>query len=197
MASLNNGRDHNAELQELYSDDPNVIFEYVVADDREQAFDIEQSELDKWIGHPDCLNVNNSARKCWVPGTMPPQRRAKIGQAASKTHSENKYVLGQIRDEDTRERMSVAQRKRWDLIPRQAKKERPVRPGARGRVVEGAVLDNMRNAATKRGIEYSKQVSIDGVVYHNATYAAAALGYSRRTVIVRIGDDRYPEWKYI
>ena len=196
MASLNNGRDHNVELQELYSDDPNVIFEYVTAVDREHAFDIEQSELDKWIGHPDCLNINNNARKGWSPGTMPVHRREQIASIASKTHSGNKYVLGQTRDADTRIRMRDAQLNRWEQIDRRPKKERPARPGARGRVVEGTVLDNMRKAAVARGINHSKQVSIDGVVYHNATYAAAALGYSRRTVIVRIKDERYPEWKY-
>lgn len=197
MASLNNGRDHNAELQELYSDDPNVIFEYVVATNRDHAFDIEQSELDKWIGHPDCLNVNNNARTGWTPGTMPAHRREKIARAASTIHSGNKYVLGQSRDEDTRARMRAAQIKRWETIDRPPKKERPPRLGARGRVVEGETLKNMRDASVLRGIAHSKQVSIDGIVYHNATYAAKALGYSRRTVIVRINDERYPEWKYI
>lgn len=194
MSSLNTRTNHNPRLQELYWDDPNVIFEYLITRDREEAYDVEQAELDKWLGHPNCLNVNNDARCVWRPGTMPQERIETLRLRNSQTHAGNKYCLGQERTDETKQRLSESIRRHWDSRGRVEKIERPPRYGARGRVVEGTVLENMRAAAVTRGIGHSRRVSIDGVIYHNATYAAEALGFSRRTIDVRIKDERYPTW---
>jgi excinuclease UvrABC nuclease subunit len=65
MSTLNLRTNLNTRLQELYLDDPNVIFEYLVTPTREDAFILEQQELDKWLGHPKCLNSENDLRWTW------------------------------------------------------------------------------------------------------------------------------------
>lgn len=65
MSSLTLRTNLNTRLSELYSDDPNVVFEYVVTQTREEAYVLEQAELDKWLGHPKCLNHENDLRWTW------------------------------------------------------------------------------------------------------------------------------------
>jgi hypothetical protein len=173
-----------------------VVYEYIIARDREHAYDLEQEELDKWLGHPECLNVNNDARSVWSRGTMPQHRIDQLAAIASRTHAGQKYRLGMTSSEETRQRLSDSVRASWDERGRSTRQERPPRWGARGRVVEGQVLENMRTASVERGRSQSRSVIVDGNAYDNAGYAAKALGFTRRTVVVRIADERYPEWKY-
>lgn len=167
MAALNNGRDHNRVLQQLYWDDPNVVFEYLVARDREEAYDIEQAELDKWLGHPDCINVNNNARTVWSIGTKPLDRIRRSCSRNTEIHSGKKYRLGHSNTDEQRQRQSESGKAAW------ANRERTM-SGPRG-------------------------LSIDGTLYGHAGEAAAALGFSRRTVVVRTSgdDERYRDWFYI
>lgn len=197
MTSLRLGIDHNRELQSLYDEDSNFIFEFSITSDREEAYDLEQYNLDKLIDHPMCLNVNNNARNCWSPRTMPDWRKETLCGRNTEIHGGNKYREGMRSSLETRQRLSESMTKHWDVRGRTERKERPPRLGARGRVVEGIALENMRQASIARGVTYSRRVIVNGVEYPNATYAANALGFSRRTVIVRIYDERYPDWKYV
>lgn len=196
MTSLNNRRNHNPQLQALYDDDDHVAFEFIVFEDRELAYDHEQFLIDTWLGHPLCLNVNNNARTVWSTGTKPAHLRQRSAEIASIVHAGNKYALGTRRTEESLERLRESITSYWDRRGRVDRPERPQRPGARGRIVTGTVLENMRSAAIARGIENSRSVTVDGVIHVNATWAARSLGVSRRTVIVRIADARYPTWKY-
>lgn len=166
MTGLNNGRDHNPTLQELYWDDPNVVYEYKVARDREEAYDIEQEELNKWLGHPDCLNVNNDARNVWSRGTMPDHRRRQLNAIASRVQAGKKWRLGHNNSDEQRQRQSDSARAAW--------------------------------AGRERVKTVPKALSIDGVRYGHAGEAASALGFSRRTVVVRASgnDERYRNWFY-
>lgn len=167
MSSLNSRTNHNPRLQELYSDDPNVIFEYLVTRDREEAYDVEQAELDKWLGHPNCLNINNEARRVWIPGTVPQERIDSLRLRNTRVHSGKKYRLGHSNTEEQRRRQSESIKLAWETRPRVATVARPV--------------------------------SVNGVTYPSAGHAAEALGFSRRTVVVRAGgdDERYRDWFYL
>lgn len=164
MAGLNNGRDHNPRLQELYWDDPNVVYEYRIARDREEAYDMEQIEIDRWLGHPDCLNVNNNARTVWTRGTMSEERIRNICAKNTLIHSGQKYRLGQTNSDEQRQRQSDSIRSSWENRPRVRMPPRPV--------------------------------SVAGKIYDHAGLAAADVGCTRRTIIVRAADDRWPDYFY-
>jgi hypothetical protein len=162
MAGLNNGRDHNPRLQELYWEDPNVVYEYKVARDREDAYNIEQEELDKWLGHPDCLNVNNDARNVWSRGTMPERRINQLAAIARRVQPGKKWRQGHTNSDEQRQRQSDSIRSSWENRPRVRMPPRPV--------------------------------SVGGKLYDHAGLAAADVGCSRRTVIVRAEDNRWPDY---
>lgn len=166
LASLNNHNNHNPRLQELYWESTNVVFEYVVTADREEAYDLEQAELDKWLGHSRCLNVNNDARSVWAKGTMPEHRARSLTGRNTEIHSDKKYRLGHHNSTEQRMRQSDSIKASWANRERLKAVPRPV--------------------------------SVEGVRYNHAGEAAAALGYSRRTIVVRArtDDERYTNWLY-
>lgn len=196
FTSLRSGKDHNPKLQALFNDDNRFTFSFTVTEDRDTAYDLEQLNIDRLLSDPSCVNINNNARSGWDKGTMPRCKVEALTSRNTEIHSGKKYRKGMKSSDETRQRLSESVRASWDIRGRVEKKVRPPRYGARGRIVQGKILDNMRKASVERGIKQSRSVMIDGVLYHNATYAAIALGFSRRTIIVRIADDRYPTWKY-
>lgn len=198
MTSLRLGNNHNPRLQGLYDEDDRVEFEYFPAADREHAYDIEQSELDLYQRHPQCLNVLTDARKGYAVGDMPEHNRRAIGEAAKITHLNNTYSKGIIRSEETRSKQSQSLKEHWKT--REGRRERIVRKpqkNPRGPIV-GETLERMTESAIARGIKLSKPVTVCGIPYHNAGYAATALNITRRTVMNRIKSTNslWSEWTH-
>ena len=198
LTSLRLGANHNPELQRLFDNDDHFDYEWIVSTDRDHAYDIEQRELDRFLNHPDCINVLNDARKGWKRGTMPIDQIVRLKERNATVHGDNKYRLGMRSTEETRERQSISMRESYRInhggpIHRP---ERPQRLGARKPKSPETRL-RMKNASVERSLKLSKPVCICGIVYSSAGTAAMELGYSRRTVIVRISDERFPEWNYV
>lgn len=212
MSHLYNGIHKNLRLQELFDSDDYCLMEYQLADNREIAYQLEQTELDQWIDHPDCLNVLNDAKTGWKDGTYPLHLREQTALRNKTVHAGQTYRLGMKHTEETKSKISAAQLARdpstylnrppisWETRSdrRTDRTERPARLGARGRVATDEQRSNMRTASIERGIKRSKGVCICGVDYHNAGYAAIAHNVTRRTIVQRIASDdpRWEEWKY-
>jgi hypothetical protein len=198
LTSLRLGVNHNLELQRLFDSDDHFDYEWLVSPDRDHAYDIEQHELDRFLNHPDCINVLNDARKGWKRGTMPVDQITRLKERNTTVHADNKYRLGMRSTEETKERQRTSMRESYRInhggpIKRP---ERPERLGAR-KPKSDETRQRMKLASIDRGLKLSKPVSICGVVYPNARTASEELGYSRRTIIVRISDDRFPDWFHV
>lgn len=98
LNALNKGTHQNKPLQQMFDQDQNVVVEYVTSIDRETAYDIEQAELDKYLGNPKCINQGNDARNHWKPGTRPPELQERM----------NVKLRGKIRTPEQRQRISEA-----------------------------------------------------------------------------------------
>jgi hypothetical protein len=196
MTALRIGLSGHGDLQALFDEDQEIHFEFIVADDREHAYDLEQIELDKYIGHPDCLNTQTDARHGYLPGTQPQYILDRIAAAASRTHADNRYRSGMNNSLEMRARQSESMKEYWS-DKKIIRPERPVRPGARGVSRSDETRARMSASWGVRLDKLSKRVKVNGVEYTSVSEAARALDLTRRTVVVRIGDDRYPEWVYV
>lgn len=200
MTSLRLGVNHNPALQALFDRDDHFSYDYITARDRDAAYDLEQSELDRLIHLTECLNVLNDARRGYKPGTFPEDQLANLRARNTLLHSGKKYRQGKTASDETRVKLSESVRLSWESRPdrRTDRVERPARLGARGRVATDEQRLNMQEASIAQGIKRSKSVCICGVDYHNAGYAAIAHNVTRRTIVQRIASDdpRWEEWKY-
>jgi hypothetical protein len=206
MAHLRRGIHKNHNLQRLYDADDDIHIEFVTSNDREEAYDVEQNELNMYIGHPQCLNVANDARRGLTEGPIFDALRTATSERNKTLHVGNTYMLGKSHSEETkqimRERALNRDRSVYYNRPPVSDETREKisvnssRPRAKGWKNSPTALVNKRAAGVERGIACSKKVTIAGITYYNATYAARAVGVSRRTVIVRISDGRYPDWQY-
>lgn len=210
MSHLYNGIHKNLRLQELFDSDDYCLMEYQLADNREIAYQLEQTELDQWIDHPDCLNVLNDAKTGWKDGTYPLHLREQTALRNKTVHAGQTYRLGMKHTEETKSKISAAQLARdpstylnrppiseETRIRQRLANSRP-RPGAQGKPKSPETVEKMREASIAQGIKRSKGVCICGVDYHNAGYAAIAHNVTRRTIVQRIASDdpRWEEWKY-
>ena len=204
---LRSGIHHNPLLQALFDEDDHLHVEYVTTIDRETAYHIEQQELDRLIDHPACLNRLNDVVRGWKPGTMPDNLRQATALRNKTLHAGQQYRLGMKHSQETKEKIRRAHlsrdlstfRRGFTVTDETREKMRIAnsRPRAKGWKNSPEALENKQAASVIRGIEHSRRVSVDGVVYHNASWAAKALGFTRRTIIVRINDPRYPDWNYV
>lgn len=201
---LRSGVHKNRLLQSLYDEDQDIHVEFVETADRESAYDLEQSELDIYINHPRCLNFHQDARTGWRE--VPQRLRDATSKRNRTLHAGNSYRLGMYHSEETKEKMRQAALMRDPSVyrnrppiseeTRERMRAANSRPRAKGRVLSDEHRENIRKAQLERALTTGRHVSIDGVTYPNASRAAEALGCSRRTVVVRIEDPRYPDWKY-
>lgn len=206
LAHLRKGIHKNRQLQHLYDQDDDIHMEFVTSNDREEAYDIEQNELDIYISHPKCLNVRGDARNGLAPGPALDAWNAATSERNRILHAGNTYMLGKRHSEQTKQLMRERALSRDPSVylnrppvsdeTRAKLRDSASRPRAKGWKNSPEALVSKRAASVERGIAHSRKVTIDGITYHNATYAANAIGVSRRTVIVRIADDRYPGWSY-
>jgi hypothetical protein len=207
LSHLRAGIHKNHQLQSLYDDDQDIHIEFVTTPDRDAAYIIEQSELDLHVGHPDCLNRLNDAINSWKPGTMPRNWREATSERNKTLHAGNTYMSGKKHSPETialmRERALARDpsvyRNRPPISEETREKLRIAnsRERVKGRVFSDEHRANMRAAQLARSGTASKKVSMNGVVYSNAQRAAEAIRVTRRTIIVRIEDERFPEYFYL
>lgn len=208
MSHLYSGIHKNLQLQELFDSDDYCLMEHLLTADREIAYQLEQTELDRWIGHPDCLNVLNDAKASWKYGTYPLHLREQTALRNKTVHAGQTYRLGMKHTEETKAKISAAQLARdpstylnrppiseETRIRQQLANSRP-RPGAKGKPKSPATIEKMRIASAERSIKRSNPVSICGVVYGNARLASIALNVSKSSVDQRVAsnDPKWADW---
>jgi group I intron endonuclease len=169
---LRNEKHHVAALQELFNEDDGIHMEFVATNTREEAYTLEQQELDRFINHPDCLNAANSATNVWKPGTKvtSPETIGKLREAALRRPSASV---------ETRQKLSKANAG----IPKTEEHKQKIAENARSRGArpEGAVVNR-------------KVVTVDGITYPSISQAAQELPVSRCTLLTRLRSDDYPTW---
>lgn len=206
QSHLRSGIHKNRVLQSLFDECPDLHLEFVTTIDRDAAYVIEQSELDIFIGHEKCINTLNDAVNSWKPGTMPRNWREATSERNRTVHADNTYMLGRRHSPETIELMRARAAERdpsfYQNRPPISEETREKlriansRERVKGRVFSDDHRANMREAALVRGAARSKQVSVKGMTYINAGRAAEALGVTRRTIIVKIEDERFPDYFY-
>lgn len=86
---LKKGTHPNHKLQELYNRDNRLSIDYQYTVDVDKAKDIEQSELDKFVGTSLCCNIGSGSRSTWAKGKVSDDRRKLMSLAQlGRTHSE-------------------------------------------------------------------------------------------------------------
>lgn len=95
---LSNGKHHNHKLQKAF--DKNSIFEfnYVITETREEAYDIEQKMLDKFITDDCLLNIASDARAAATSRVISEETRNKLRLAG----------MGRVVSKETRDKLSKA-----------------------------------------------------------------------------------------
>lgn len=210
VAGLRNGNHISPRLQQTWQGEiSEYTFKFETCIDRDSAYDREQELLDKLWGMPLCTNHGNSARSRWVIGTEPKEYLDRLYRNMDLGRQNRIYVSGFRHTEEAKERMRQAQAlrpsdsyRRGHTLSDEARAKlsdfQKNRPRAQGLIFTDEHKANMKLSAIARGEKRSRKVSIDGVLYTNAAYAAEAHNVTRRTVVLRIQSERpeFSGWKY-
>lgn len=169
---LKRGVHHRAELQSLYDIDDDIHVEYVVTATRDEAYELEQRELDRLLDDPNCLNIGTSARNGWKPGTKVVSEitRQRISDAARNR--------GPVSDE-TRRLLS----ERNKGIPKTEEHKERIRQSSLTRPPREL------SACVNR-----KAIMINGVRFASINEAVDNLPVSRSTITNRLKSDSHPDW---
>lgn len=180
MSCLRNKSHHNQQLQELFDRSPEVEFTFTPTLNREVAYQLEQNMLDR--GNSLLLNVSKDAKSPTGGRKLPPEHRAKIGDAhrgkvisAEARIKMSVSASGRKASDVTREKMSSAQR---------------------------GVLKSPQHrqaAAVGKLAASGKPLSIKGVVYPGLAFAARQTGMDARFIVRRLTSSapEYNDWFWV
>lgn len=171
------------------------------------AYNVEQMYIDRHYGKPDCVNVHNSARSAWLPGTMPEDVRDRLVAAGNEANRNRDYAKGWSHTEETKQKMSQAQLardpstfRRGFTVSEETRAKMQIansRPRRKGQIFSDERKANMAAAAKNRNSKSNVAVSVAGIVYKTIAEAARAIGVTHRTVRLRLQDDRYKDYTYV
>ena len=210
MSHLKSGVHSNSRFQEIWTNATDYEIDYELFSFRDEAYDRETELLDLLVNQPLCVNVHNHSRHGFAPGTMPKNAIANLSKAAAEANRNRAYATGHHHTEESIEKMREARsfRSAESYNPGRPLSEETKakigefqrsRPRAKGFNLSEEHKANLTASVKLAGIARSKKVSLDGIVYNNAAYAAEAKGVTRRTIVLRIqsDDEKYKDWKYI
>lgn len=188
LNALNGGNHRNGPLQKAYDDDRRIEIEYLVTVDRESAYELEQQELNMWVGNPNCINQGNDARLGFRPGTRPTELQARM----------NLQLVGRKRSEEQRLNIRAGAFRRPPVTQETRQKLSRL---SLGRVNSEEHNEKIRQArlGVKRNesdITTRKRIIVDGVVYPSITATAEQFKVSRSTVNERLRSVNWPNWQY-
>ena len=171
IADLKNGVGENKKLQEAFdrSEDKRFIFCFVIAKDREHAFDLEQQALDAFQGDPLLCNSGKNARSPTAGTKYTEERRRSMS-------NERKAFLSN--NPDFVKMLSKTSKENWE--------------NNREAMVEKAI-PNLRLGI----LATSMPVEIDGVIYSSIAEAGRALSIVATGVAYRINSKNFPTWKKV
>lgn len=213
LTDLKYNRHPNLHLQRAYNLDPRIEFFFVITEDREQAYDYEQTLLDIHMEQGNLFNMAKDARiavielseeskekhRAALTGlkrseeTKDRMRQAKLGKSRSEEVREalRKHHLGTKLSEETRRKMSES-RKGMKMPPRTLEHLEKIKQAKLNFKHDPETIARIRSS-----MPTSKEVSIDGKVYPSVSEAARQIGLSHRAIRGRITDGKYPLWFYI
>jgi predicted GIY-YIG superfamily endonuclease len=219
-SALRNKRHPNYKFQRAYNRNPNFDFVSVEVENREAAFDLEQSIIDEFYGSPLFLNLSDDARHCSV-GQSPdsikrmkeklvgrklsPEHVEKLRQALLQEHQNNPgYNKGYRHSPEAIEKFRLSSTGRTHVVSPEAKEVmRQAKLGGhlseehKKKLSEVALgrKDPPETVLNKHlGMLYrAKPVVIDDVVYASRGLAAKELGLTTTTITNRVNAGIYKE----
>ena len=185
-STLRRGVHKNEALQKAYNQDPRITVKFIVTEDREQAYDVEEELIRR----------------------LSQEQPDKLFNIATNTR---KSALGLIRSEETKQKMSLSRMGKGTgkqtpehvekcRLTRLGKKQRPEVVAARrarllGRTFSETQLENMRRSRDPM----KKPVCIDGTIYPSLIAASQKLGVNKAVVGKRLRSNtpRFKDWVYV
>jgi group I intron endonuclease len=110
---LKRGRHKNPHLQASWNKHGEEMFVFEILEtlqDTEQVFDAENRYLHKFVGQPDCYNINTDAHRPRLGTTHTEETKELLRRA--KLENPTRAWLGKSRSEETRAKISAAQKGR-------------------------------------------------------------------------------------
>lgn len=144
--TLKKGANNTPALQGLYDEDKDITrfeWSFIVTQTRDQAYDVEQSLIDKHWGDPLLLNVSKDARSPLSGFTFSPEAKEKARQT--------RLALQQDPEHKERHRQSVL--KMWSDPERRKKRSGAGNPFAKKISIEGNVYGSVTDAARILGLD--------------------------------------------
>ena len=171
LSLLRRGIHYNKKLQDLWtSSNDESLWEWtaVIFNTRQEAYDEEQKNLDKYRDSPLLLNI------------------AKDSQSPVSSILEREELLRRSRE---------GRIKAFDNLSEEEKKEylSKLRQGALNRWENAESREAWRGA----GNPFSKKICVNGVVYGSMKEASAALGICDKTLRHLAKDPRYPNYSFV
>lgn len=194
LGSLNKGIHCNRHLQNLYSEDTNIVFDFFPAEDRDAAYRKEQELINENLGTGQLLNVrktvdfrtsetNQKIRDSLIGHFVSDESRKKMGESKKG----NKFWVGKNHREETKKKLSEAHKgnsyaKGHVKTPEGIEKIRQANLGKK--------LSDATKFSMSVNSSASKCVMVNGVTYRSLTEAAKSVGVSGDTIRRRcLSDD--------
>lgn len=225
LKHLNEETHHNEALQRLYEVSPNLDFQIIPTNTREEAYRLEQELLDTNNSSRFLLNVATDARTSGKNAILSKETKrlisqAKTGQKLSEDH------IQKLRESHTGKTLSLETRKKMS----ESQMGHKVSQETRDKISSAQIGKKLtpehieKTAASKRGKPLSEEtrlkmslsrtgkiftedvrnkisqsnsnpVVIDGVEYASQKAAANVLNVSVGTVVNRLNSNQYPNWR--
>lgn len=203
---LATGRHVNKRFQQAFDQGAKFEFESMPCEDREQAFQLEQSILDEFSSSELLLNRSRSAKQCIVTHT--PETKEKIRQALTgRTQSPETVAkrTGVTPSAEIVERRAEGLRSYYAQNPdvrervRQQMLSRPVSEETKVKISASKIgCTHSQESRQKISTRKSVPVSVSGMVYKSGKEAAEALGIAHSTLQRRLQSNtaQFADWTY-
>lgn len=168
IVMLRAGNHSNKALQKLYDEDPNFIFNVKQVDG-----DIKQEEqelLDKYDGHPQCLNIAKDSKASY----------------RGLTHTEATKKVMSLKA--TGRPVSP---KSLEKLAEYNKNRGPITADVRQKMSDGHKTPEAQAKMRERDLKKMKPISIDGVLYESGHEAARRLGLTQGCVSWRVDSNSH------
>lgn len=211
---LEAGKHQNFKMQKLYDIWDEIKIHFSCCDDREEAYDKEQSLLDRHHGDEYCLNISTDARSLWGNGRGRPKEvslriaNAQKGKEVSDEFREQcrQRMLGNVPSALSRRRCSETLKGRVfsddhrakisaSLIGKPRHKTREAEAKRQATLLAMGGIKHTDESRRKIAEHNQVQVEVDGVIYPSMSHACEALNIKATTMSARIKNPNYPSYK--
>lgn len=181
---LNHKKHWLNEFQAEYNKDPKIIPLFIITNDREEAYDLEQLILDKFYGTDLLFNKAKDARLALKGIEVSVITRNKLSIAGSN----------RILSPEHRTRIGAATTKRYKLL---SKEDRDKINEKISNSHLGKIQSPERRALSKiAAMKNAKKILVDGINYESIAAVERTFNICASSVIKRIKSSNFPSWHY-